>query len=105
MLREYDPTTGGLRGSGAISPVDPAKLTEARETARQRRDLLPPFYWAAFVLERRIGGKTDTRNTAPGDLLVRQSFLRRLLPAASRVLRWVSSDVTLLILRCGQKGL
>jgi CHAT domain-containing protein/Tfp pilus assembly protein PilF len=50
MLREYDPTTGGLRGPGAITPVDPAKLAGAQKTARTDREPLAPFYWAAFVL-------------------------------------------------------
>ena len=50
MLRAYDPKTGALRGPGAIKPVDPAKLAEARETASRRRERLSPFYWAAFVL-------------------------------------------------------
>ena len=50
MLREYDPTTGKLRGPGAVTPVDPAELAQARQTTAKGRKPLPPFYWAAFVL-------------------------------------------------------
>jgi hypothetical protein len=45
-----DPTTGKLRGPGAITPVDPAKLDGAKKATRTDRRRLPPFYWAAFVL-------------------------------------------------------
>ena len=33
MLREYDPTTGKLRGPGTITPVDPDKLTDSVKAA------------------------------------------------------------------------
>jgi hypothetical protein len=48
MLRRYDPKAGKLRGPGVVKPVDPAKLETAPEM--RRGELLPPFYWAAFVL-------------------------------------------------------
>jgi CHAT domain-containing protein/Tfp pilus assembly protein PilF len=48
MLREYDPKAGKLRGVGALSPVDPAKLAAAEKGDRPKP--LSPFYWAAFVL-------------------------------------------------------
>jgi CHAT domain-containing protein/tetratricopeptide (TPR) repeat protein len=48
MLREYDPKSGKLRGAGALSPVDPAKLAAAEKAGRPKP--LSPFYWAAFVL-------------------------------------------------------
>jgi CHAT domain-containing protein len=47
MLREYDPKTKRLRGPGAIKPVDPQKLEEAKG---EPREPLPPLYWAGFVL-------------------------------------------------------
>jgi CHAT domain-containing protein len=48
MLREYDPKAGKLRGAGALSPVDPAKLAAAEKGEHPKP--LSPFYWAAFVL-------------------------------------------------------
>ena len=48
MLREYDPKDGRLRSAGAISEVDPEKLTKAKEAGGGHS--VSPFYWAAFVL-------------------------------------------------------
>jgi CHAT domain-containing protein len=50
MLHEYDAELGKLRGWGATTAADPAKLAEARRKVRTDRGPLPPFYWAAFVL-------------------------------------------------------
>jgi CHAT domain-containing protein len=50
MLRQYDPKAGRLRGPGAVKPVDPQRLEEAKEPEARRREPLPPLYWAGFVL-------------------------------------------------------
>jgi CHAT domain-containing protein len=48
IMHAFDPKTGMLRGAGALSPVDPAKLAAAEKA--DSRNSISPFYWAAFVL-------------------------------------------------------
>jgi CHAT domain-containing protein len=51
MLLHYDAKAGQLRAPGAAVPVDPSELAAARAKLRSAgRPLLPPLYWAGFVL-------------------------------------------------------
>ena len=50
MLRDYDPTTGTLRGPGITKSVDPQKLDASVNGTRKHLGPLPPYYWAAFTL-------------------------------------------------------
>ena len=46
MMRDYEPKAGAVRGT--TRPLKPVASPEERSKERESR--LPPYYWAAFVL-------------------------------------------------------
>lgn len=50
MLAHYEPQAGKLRAGFDDQPVDEQVLAQARKKLKTGEQLLPPFYWAAFVL-------------------------------------------------------
>lgn len=50
MLTGYDPRQGKLRAGMTQRPIDEKAIEEARAALKPGETLVPPFYWAAFVL-------------------------------------------------------
>jgi CHAT domain-containing protein len=50
MIAHYQPTSEKLRAGFDAKPIDEKALAEARRNLKSGEQLLPPLYWAAFVL-------------------------------------------------------
>ncbi len=50
MINEYEPVPKPLRAPGMPVPISRPKPPSPETTRSVHRDLLPPFYWAGFVL-------------------------------------------------------
>jgi CHAT domain-containing protein len=50
MVLDYDVKDGRLRGAGKPRYVDPNAFAKARRRLERGDTLLPPYYWASFLL-------------------------------------------------------